>query len=155
MEFLNRAAILTLRDESGRETHIVLQSLDGDVAQIKTDSGSVKVSFRDIEPYWFGDFRVLWRMPEYKTSDGFYSEESGEQLWISSKMMELANRFAENTADEARIKRLDMVEQVRWYQGLRGLTVDGIPGAMTVIQMNNDLGVHVPRLMPLSVPGSR
>jgi general secretion pathway protein A len=38
-------------------------------------------------------------------------------------------------------------EQIRWYQSKKGLTVDGIAGAMTMIQMNNDLKSPVPRLV--------
>jgi general secretion pathway protein A len=41
---------------------------------------------------------------------------------------------------------MDPEEQVRWYQARKGLTVDGIAGAMTIIQINNDLNAPVPRL---------
>ena len=45
------------------------------------------------------------------------------------------------------MKRMEMTDQVRWYQEKRGLTVDGIAGAMTIIQMNNDLAENIPRLV--------
>ncbi|WP_303289490.1 ExeA family protein [Marinobacter sp. SS5-14b] len=155
MEFLNRPAILVVQDSRGRETQLVLESLEGEVASLRTPRGVVNVPFREIEPHWFGEFRVLWRVPEYKTGDGFYGDASGEQLWMGSRMMELAERLADHSSEAARVKRLDMEQQVRWYQELRGLTVDGIPGAMTIIQMNNDLAVNVPRLVKTSTAGSR
>ncbi|HEV8076881.1 MAG TPA: hypothetical protein VGP45_00690, partial [Marinobacter sp.] len=43
-------------------------------------------------------------------------------------------------------KRRSSKDQVRWYQGQKGLTEDGVAGAMTVIQMHNDLNAAVPRL---------
>jgi general secretion pathway protein A len=73
-------------------------------------------------------------------------DAAGEELWIGVRMMELADVHGGSPADNARIKRLSAREQVRWYQSLRGLTVDGIAGAMTVIQINNDLNADVPKL---------
>ncbi|WP_323750828.1 ExeA family protein [Marinobacter sp.] len=147
LEFLNRPAILSLGMGSRPEVQIVLQALDGDKALIKTANGLVAVEFRQIERYWFGKFQILWRAPEYKNEDGVYSGKQGEKLWISSKMMELADRYADNAEEGERIKRLGIADQVRWYQELRGLAVDGIPGAMTIIQIRNDLGVDGPRLV--------
>ncbi|MFV8571077.1 ExeA family protein [Marinobacter sp. SBS5] len=147
MEFLDRPVILDLQGEAARESQVVLQSLQGEVAEIRTQQGVIKVAFRDIEPFWFGKFRLLWRAPEYQSSTGPYGDKTGKQLWISSKMMELADRYAATAPERDRIKRLGIADQVRWYQELRGLTVDGIPGAMTIIQIHNDLSVDVPRLV--------
>ncbi len=147
LEFINRPAILQLRDENGRTRQVVVERLDGELAMIATPVGSQQVPFREIEDYWYGDFRVLWRIPEFMTGDGFYGDDSGQQLWIGARMMELAERLSSGEQEAARVKRMDMTEQVRWYQEKRGLTVDGIAGAMTIIQMNNDLADNIPRLV--------
>ena len=147
LEFINRPAILQLRDESGRTRQVVVERLDGDLAVIATPRGSQQVPFREIEDYWYGDFRVLWRIPEFMTGDGFYGDDSGQQLWIGARMMELAERLSSGGQEAARVKRMEMTDQVRWYQEKRGLTVDGIAGAMTIIQMNNDLAENIPRLV--------
>ncbi|MDP4546353.1 ExeA family protein [Marinobacter sp. MDS2] len=154
LEFLNRPAILNLRIAPGQDVQVVLQALEGDQATLKTADGPVTVEFRQVEQYWFGEFRILWRAPEYKSGDGVYADKKGQTLWISSKMMELADRFASTAQESDRIKRLGMTDQVRWYQKQRGLTVDGIPGAMTIIQIHNDLGVDGPRLVAESAAGS-
>ena len=62
-------------------------------------------------------------------------------------MMELAERLSSGGQEAALVKRMEMTDQVRWYQEKRGLTVDGIAGAMTIIQMNNDLAENIPRLV--------
>ncbi len=146
LEFLDRPAMLALQDAQGNRGFVVLRHLDGDRAEIMLADGRHTVSFASIEPYWFGDYRVLWRLPEYMTDERFSGNGAGEQLWIGARMMDLADRFAGSRSDSDRIKRLDAEAQVRWYQSLRGLTVDGIAGAMTIIQMNNDLDAAVPRL---------
>ena len=147
LEFLDRPAMLQLQDMSGNRGFVVLRHLEGDRADIALPSGNQTVSFASIERYWFGEYRVLWRLPEYLAGDGLYSSGGGEQLWIGARMMDLADRFSQSRAESDRVKRMNSEEQIRWYQSLRGLTVDGIAGAMTIIQINNDLGVDVPRLM--------
>lgn len=149
LEFLNRPAMIQLRNEAGETGYAVLKSLTGDLAEVMLPGGkSREISFSSLEPYWFGEYRVLWRLPEYMTGDNFYASGNGEQLWIGARMMELADRYARSTTANARVKRMSAEQQVRWYQEMRGLTVDGIAGAMTVIQINNDLDAPGPRLVP-------
>ncbi|KAA1175092.1 AAA family ATPase [Marinobacter salinexigens] len=151
IEFLNRPVMLFLQGDGGRQGFVVIRSLQGDVAEILTTSGPVSVSFNSIEPYWFGEYRVLWQLPEYRTNDEFNLAGNGESLWIGARMMELADRLNLTEVESARVKRLAAEEQVRWYQSRKGLVVDGIAGAMTLIQINNDLDVKVPRLLPSPV----
>jgi len=153
LEFLNRPAILRLMDGNGQEGYVVLSHLEGDRAEIVLTDGTTEVSFTSIEPYWFGEFQIFWRLPEFLTDDEFYGGSSGRQLWIGARMMELAEKLGSSEAEKERIKRMTEDEQVRWYQELRGLVVDGIAGAMTVIQIRNDLDSSDPRLHPRSSSG--
>ena len=153
LEFLDRPAMLQLQDEAGNTGFVVLRHLDGNTAEVAMPSGTQSVSFTSIERHWFGEYRVLWRLPEYMTGDGFYSNGGGEQLWIGARMMDLADRHSGSRSESDRVKRMEAEEQIRWYQALRGLTVDGIAGAMTIIQINNDLEASIPRLKPLQSEG--
>jgi len=149
LEFLNRPAMLRLRNQAGETGYAVLKSLNGDLAEVMLPGGqSREMSFASLEQYWFGEYRVLWRLPEYMTGDNFYASESGQQLWIGARMMELADRYTESATENGRVKRMPAEQQVRWYQERKGLAVDGIAGAMTVIQINNDLDAPGPRLVP-------
>jgi general secretion pathway protein A len=154
LEFLDRPAILHLRNERGEVAYVVLRSLEGETAGIELAGETREVLFRQLEQYWYGDFRVLWRIPEYMSGDGFFAGTSGAQLWMGARMMELADRLSPNATESARVKRLATEEQVRWFQETRGLTVDGIAGPMTIIQINNDLGADVPRLVAARVANS-
>ncbi|PCM45700.1 ExeA family protein [Marinobacter sp. ANT_B65] len=147
LAFLDRPAALLLQDDAGNRGYVVLRRLDGDVAEIALPGGPVQISFASLEPFWFGEYRLLWKLPDYMTGNTDSVDAAGEELWIGARMMELADAHGDSLADNARIKRLTAKEQVRWYQSLRGLTVDGIAGAMTVIQINNDLKADVPRLV--------
>jgi len=153
LEFLDRPAMLRLQDEAGNQGFVVLRHLNGDKAEIALPDGNETVSFASIERHWFGDYRLLWRLPEYMTGDGFYSSGGGEQLWIGARMMDLADRHSDSRSESDRVKRMDAEQQIRWYQALRGLTVDGIAGAMTIIQINNDLKASIPRLTSRQAEG--
>ncbi|MBW0146388.1 ExeA family protein [Marinobacter arenosus] len=146
LEFLDRPAILELQDDSGHRGYVVLSRLEGDIAEIRLPRGTQEVAFASIEPYWFGGYRVLWSRPDF-LAEGTENGSRSEQLWIGARMMELADRFSSSVTENGRIKRMSTDEQVRWYQDVKGLTVDGIAGAMTIIQINNDLGADVPRLV--------
>ncbi|HET8849943.1 MAG TPA: AAA family ATPase [Marinobacter sp.] len=146
LEFLDRPAILTLRPGAGQPTYVVVSRLDGNRATIETTVGPVTVEFDELEAAWFGEFRVLWKMPDYMTA-AEEAQPAARELWLGARMMQLADRLEDEAAERSAVKRLGLEEQVRWYQARRGLTVDGIPGAMTLIQMRNDLQADVPRLV--------
>ena len=61
LEYLDRPAILNLRIAPGQEVQVVLRALNGPNATLNTSEGPVTVSFQQIERYWFGGVRVLWR----------------------------------------------------------------------------------------------
>lgn len=145
--FLNRPAILHLRNRSGQTGFVVLKSLSGQIASVASSDGEQVVEFSSIEPFWHGQFTLLWKLPS--------EEQPDRQIWLSASMMELASQQAANRAEEDRVVRMNSGEQVRWYQSKKGLTVDGIAGAMTIIQMNNDLNVPVPRLDSLDEHNSQ
>ncbi|MBE0487126.1 ExeA family protein [Marinobacter sp.] len=151
LEFLNRPVILQVRNPQGESGYVVVRSLNDEQAVIELPDATLEVPFRQLEQYWFGEFRLLWRTPEYMSGDGFFAGSSGEQLWMDARMMQLADQISESSVESARVKRLTTEEQVRWYQQARGLVVDGIAGPMTIIQINNDLGTDVPRLVAARV----
>ena len=148
LEYLNRPAILQLRNDDGSSRYAVLSGLDNNRATIELPDGQRDVSFSSLEPYWFGEFTVLWEVPPHirQSGGGDGDDDVSEQIWMSTRMMELAGRYSTSREEENRVNRMPGEEQIRWYQERKGLTVDGIAGAMTIIQMNNDLEADGPRL---------
>jgi general secretion pathway protein A len=146
LKFLNRPAILHLRNNAGQTGFIVLKSLSDQIAVVANANGEETVSFDSIEAFWHGRFTLLWELPPYEVVEDPDSALGNKEIWLSARLMELAGQQSENRAEENRVVRMDPEEQVRWYQARKGLTVDGIAGAMTIIQINNDLNAPVPRL---------
>ncbi|MDI9245529.1 AAA family ATPase [Marinobacter sp. CHS3-4] len=153
--FLNRPAILYLRDSAGQTGFVVLNSLNDGEASIVNAQGSRTVAFSSVEPYWHGRFTVLWEVPPFDSEVSGDSPDAltDKQIWLSARLMELAGQQSANRTEENQVVRMNSDEQIRWYQSKKGLTVDGIAGAMTIIQMNNDLNAPVPRLDRLAKQG--
>lgn len=146
--FLDRPAILHLRNSTGQTGFVVLKTLSGQTAHIAGIEGEKAVAFDTIEPYWHGQFTVLWELPPYEAvaADSGQASLTDREVWLSARLMELASQQAASRTEENQVVRMNSGEQIRWYQAKKGLTVDGIAGAMTIIQMNNDLNAAVPRL---------
>lgn len=153
MEDINRPAVLTLKGTEGNDTHVTLVRLEGDVATLKTAEGTLEVSFREVQDHWYGEFSVLWQVPPYMAWNGDPAElprQNREGVWLSARMMQLVGLHADNSDEIERVSRMIRDEQIRWYQRVKGLQQDGVVGAMTLIQMSNDLDAGVPRLVPTS-----
>ena len=74
--------------------------------------------------------------------------QNREGVWLSARMMQLVGLHADDSDEIERVSRMIRDEQIRWYQQVKGLQQDGVVGAMTLIQMSNDLDAGVPRLVP-------
>ncbi|WP_297794010.1 ExeA family protein [uncultured Marinobacter sp.] len=147
LERLNRPAILELRNPQGQRRYVTVRHLKEKQAVVVTPGGSEVFPFDSLEAFWFGEFTVLWQLPPYMDDSDENTDTSTEQLWLSSRMMELADLLASGREQSDQVKRMETEEQVRWYQDQKGLVVDGIAGAMTLIQITNDLNEDVPRLV--------
>lgn len=146
---IDRPTILRLRD-GNRERYVTLVSLRGDEAQLRLADGEIRtVSFRELEDFWYGDFSVLWRLPPYLGDN----DSTSKEIWLSSQLMQLADLHAASDRERVEVQNMGPEQQVEWYQGIKGLQVDGIPGAMTLIQINNDLHPGVPRLANTGAEG--
>ncbi|MFW5823874.1 MAG: ExeA family protein [Marinobacter sp.] len=148
---IDRPAVLELKGPESDLSYVTLVRLDDDVATIATAEGSTEVAFRELEELWFGRFSVLWELPPYMAAEGDPADlprQEQEGVWLSARMMQLVGLHAEDNDELEQVSRLIRDEQVRWYQRVKGLKPDGVVGAMTLIQMSNDLDAGVPRLTP-------
>lgn len=144
---LDRPAILALRADDGSKHYVTVLHADASQATIGVASGqAVTLPVSQLEQYWYGDYSVLWRLPPYMSQQADSSKGSSETVWLSVQLMQLIDQMADSAQERSQLAGLSQEEQVRWYQRQRGLANDGIPGTMTLIQLNEDLNPGVPRL---------
>lgn len=154
LEDLDHPAVLELRDARGDRRYVTLAALDGDKATILGQDGPVSVSFEDLQGFWFGQFSIIWRLPPYMQDQAVQGAGASEGVWLSARMMQLVSLHTSDNLEQDRVSRLVREQQVRWYQELKGLEPDGVVGAMTLIQMSNDLDTDIPRLSGTGFAGA-
>ena len=135
---LDRPAVLTLIDDYGQALHIALLAIESQQALISYHHQKYWVALDEIDRYWFGEYSIIWKLPPYKSTLVVPGQKS-EDVWLRSNLSRL-NRKKLGKNDE-------LSEQIKFFQSSVGLVPDGIPGSMTLIQMNSRLRLDVPKLL--------
>ncbi len=147
LQQINHPVILELQGEGGEPRFVTVISLADGIATIASETGPRKVLVDELERHWFGGYSLVWRLPPYMRSDTSAGTGASRELWLNAQLMQLVRRYASDGAERQRLEAMSLDEQTRWYQKEKGLMADGIAGAMTLIQLNNDLNPGVPNLI--------
>jgi len=135
---INRPAILSLVDASGRESQLVLKALDATEATFVAADNEYTVPISDLSAAWYGEHLMLWRpqssdvvtlTPGMRHDGVIWLRESLAKIYGESPPMAPSDFF--DGALEAR---------VREFQRERRLDVDGIAGTQTQVVINAELG---------------
>jgi general secretion pathway protein A len=140
---LNRPAVLDLQMHDGRNVYVTVRHLKNNIATIVQDGREVDVPFEKIEPFWFGKYTILWRMPPEYKRDITRGARGPVVKWLDEQMASILNRPArkdEPVYDDA------FIREVKKFQMLHGLKPDGIAGKKTLIIINTYAGTDVPLL---------
>jgi len=139
LKIANRPAVITLSVGNGRSNYVVLTRLDGDRAQILLGDGStIDTNLGALSRFWAGDFLLLWRPPAQFSRELKPGVRGEDVLWLRDRLTGLG-WDASSTADE-RFYDDGLQEAVRRFQRQRGLAIDGVAGARTILQVNAALG---------------
>ncbi len=145
LSYYDRPALLQLVANRGRRVPALLQEVLGSDARIQVDGQELIVPVVELERYWFGEYRLLWRTPpggQPVLSPG----DRGEGVaWLRDRLQTVTG-MTSITADpnfyDAGLKAL-----VQSFQRDQELKADGVAGAHTLINLNNlEKQAGVPRL---------
>ena len=136
---LNRPVILVLNDDAGREHQLVLSRLVGNDAEVLAGDTVLTVPIGELLPLWFGEYLLLWR-PE--AGDGrtlTVNSRGADVLWLRRALGELRGEPVPPVDSE--VYEPGLQAAVRQFQRDARLAVDGLAGAMTLVSVNNALGL--------------
>jgi general secretion pathway protein A len=140
---LDRPALLTMRDRSGRIYHVLLTGLSDSSAALSAGNASQTVSLLVLARYFDGDFTTLWRAPRLHRGHLEVGTKGLEVDWVAAQLAKLNG----NKAPEAnQVFDKNMVERIREFQAAQGLQADGVVGPLTFMHLNRVAGVDEPRL---------
>jgi general secretion pathway protein A len=134
---LDRPAILTLTDSSGRRHDIVLTALNGQVAELSIAGVDVSHPVADVTELWFGDFALLWK-PEASPLLTPGASDPGV-AWLRQSLADIDGRYRADPL-QSEMYDAELVERVREFQRDHRLVVDGYAGRQTQIIINSKLG---------------
>ena len=141
---LGRPGILTLRTGNGPPAYAVLIGLTAQNATLRLPGGPHTVGLTTLGRLWTGDFATYWRTPV-----GYGPGQIGGGT--PAFFQQLANQLSAlegSSRPPLSAQALDSAlrERVRDFQRAHGLKLDGQPGPMTLMQIENAVGSNAPRL---------
>jgi len=140
----NHPAILLLHDAAGATHQVVLTALDDEQARLDL-GGTQSVSLGELSRYWLGDFVMLWR-PASSPVKALARGMRGPQVrWLRESLQHV--RGVQGDAPASDVFDAELVGEVREFQRLHQLAVDGIAGVQTQIALAGTVaGADVPLL---------
>ncbi|WP_305042301.1 ExeA family protein [Geoalkalibacter sp.] len=144
LELLDRPAVLTLLDGQDRPYFVTLVGLAAGEATLLVGGEERRVSRREIEARWLGEYTLVWRVPPEYTGNLRPGMRDPFVLWLAARLAGLDGREPEPRTSLEYDRAL--VQDVRRFQVSRGLQPDGIVGSKTLIQLGSSLGEVEPRL---------
>lgn len=134
LRHLNHPAVLKLVNATGSERYVVLAALNGDSAAIAVGGKIIDTPQAEIEPFWSGDYILLWRKPLTIGSKLVALGMAGTGVrWLS----ETLNRIDGTVDTESSSVFFDEALAIRLksFQKAHGLASDGIAGEQTLIAL--------------------
>lgn len=136
---LARPGILTLRDPAGGSAYAVLTGLGSREATVLVGGTEQRVPLDELASLWRGEFSTLWRLPPGYDPARADSPGGAAGRWLAEKLPRPP--AAAGSAAAAGLK-----SRIYAFQAAQGLPPDGVPGPLTLMQLNRVAGVDEPHL---------
>ncbi len=139
---LDRPLWLALQLGGQDPSPVLLTALGEREATLRLPDGEVQVSLATLTARWTGDFGTLWRRPPGLPSGERPVPGTPAGDWLQARLRdEQAGALPADSPWRVRIQA---------FQRSQGLPVDGLPGPLTLMQINRAAAVDEPRLQPLA-----
>jgi general secretion pathway protein A len=142
---LDLPAILSLRDDSGNDFQVVLQTYEGELATVMLGEQGAQVNLLDLSAHWDGDFLLLWRPLSPGAPDLKPGYQGDEVPLLRAGLAKIDG--ITDTPSDPRMFDQELARRVRDFQRAHRLEPDGIVGARTQIVLSLESGDNAaPRL---------
>lgn len=137
----NRPAVLELIDDAQQRHHVVVVGLNEKNVTIDLGGQQITLLRADVEPFWFGDFIILWKPP--LLSSHFLGQGSAgpDVLWLRKQLDRIEGRSA-GSEEGIPSPLFDEIlkRRVMDFQRNHSINTDGKVGEETLIHLNTALG---------------
>jgi len=152
LSHFDRPAILLLVAPQGRRVSVLLQEVKGPQVAIQVNGRALDVELETLGQHWFGEYRLLWKMPPYGSVLLRPGDRSKDVAWLREQLQGVTGLAA--IAPDPRYFDVALKELLESFQREHGLRVDGVAGPRTFIHLNNlSRQPSVPRLGATAASG--
>ena len=138
---LDRPALIRLAGTApGVGQHALLLGIDGQQALLQGPDGRLRLPLAGLAVHWRGDYLTLWRAP-----DGLLgpSATAAAKTWLDETLQRVPG-LAEVAKGATQDNRLQA--RLQAFQVTQGLQPDGKVGPVTMMRLNQVVGIQEPRL---------
>jgi general secretion pathway protein A len=151
LSHFDRPAILLLVAAEGRRVPVLLQEVKGRQAAIQVAGWPLDVTLDTLGQHWFGEYRLLWKMPPHGSVSLRPGDRSKDVPWLREQIKDATGLTA--IAPDPFFFDAALRDLLESFQREYGLRVDGVAGPRTFIHLNNlSRQPSVPRLG--AIPGN-
>ena len=134
---INRPTVLRVRLSDQQDYHVALLAVDGEEVTLGLDGEPHVFNRSQLEPFWFGDFEVLWQIPPTGYVKAIFpGDRSRDVEWLRDRLQQI-------TGDEIEPERSydffdqQLADMVKNFQTLNRLEPDAVVGVQTIIRLNS------------------
>ena len=135
LKHLNRPAVLELIDGRGRRHYVAAMQLKDQEVLLDFGDSQLSLSRNDLDPFWFGDFTLIWKPPPIKGAILKKGDSGPDVRWLKAQLnrIEGVSNVSDGTEEAVFDDILEM--RVMNFQRSYAVEADGIVGEQTLIQL--------------------
>ncbi len=134
----NRPAVLSLITSAKNRAYAVLIDIDTQQATLRYDGNVISVPLSELGALWTGDFTIIWRPAAFYRQPFSKNSRGPIVAWLSDTFAKLDGQPKGLTQDSFNSA---LAERVKIFQRSHQLQDDGVVGLMTLLKLNEQLGV--------------
>jgi general secretion pathway protein A len=137
----DRPAVLELVDRGDSQHRVVAAALGEQQVTLDLGGSRIDVAKNDVEPYWFGDFTLLWKPPPFGVLLLRQGNSGTEVLWLREQLDRVQGVSPSATGDSPNpLFDAKLRKRVIDFQRSHALQPDGVVGEQTLIQLSAAVG---------------